>query len=157
MMGMALFRNSRPRGARCRETIHLAVDALVNGYDSPSLRMLAGLDLADEPPTDSEMDDYITRCFDEVGCPPPTRDECLARYVLLVAEDITSGALSPKEGAQELRETYLGALCIGAMVDAELAHWTDLAERASWPYLHPEAPAEVLKEARSLVPRSAGA
>ena len=154
---MRLFRDLRPRGARCRETIQLAVNALVSGYDAPALRMLAGLDLSDVPPTDSELDDYITRCFGELGCPAPTRDDCLSRYVHLVAEDITAGTLSPEEGARELKETYQGALFEGARVDAQLAQWTDLAERASWPFLHPEARAEVLEEARNLLVRSATA
>ena len=154
MLGMGLFRAGGPLGSRRRATIKLAENAVVSGHESAALLMLAGLDLLDEPPTDSELDEYIARCFEEMGYPMPTRDECLSHYTCLVAEDIASGTISPKDGANELRDTYLAARWKGARVDLQVSRWTDLAENANWPYLNPDAPAEILGEARALLLRS---
>lgn len=69
-----------------------AVDALVAGLDSPSLRELAGV-CGDE--TWSEIDNLILRIVDELGVPHPTEDRALRLDLRRRSVKVLAGEVEP--------------------------------------------------------------
>lgn len=76
----------------------LAVRALENGLDSPSLRRLAGLDRADFESTRS----LFLAALAELGVTPPPPPVAVERVARDVAEGIVGGAIDALEGARFL-------------------------------------------------------
>ncbi len=75
-----------------------ATDLLVQGYDSPSLRQLAGMG--------GEEADRITEVFQDVlrelGLHRPNAREAAMRLSVEVARAIASGSITPDRGAREI-------------------------------------------------------
>jgi hypothetical protein len=85
-----------------------AVDALVAGWDSPSLRVLAGLE---KPPNEFEVDRYVTQVAQELRIDIPNRRGLGELYALVIARDLVDGAAPPYEGSRELRRLWLVLGC----------------------------------------------
>lgn len=75
-----------------------ATSLLVEGHDSPWLRRAAGADQADP----DEQRQLFRRALSELGELPLTRPEVGTRLFRLWAERITSGAVTPLEGARAM-------------------------------------------------------
>lgn len=76
-----------------------AATALTQGYDSPSLRELAGVQ--DEPRT---VRDLFTAALAELGAPHLTEQQALWVLVHTHARSIVAGLISPEEGAELIWE-----------------------------------------------------
>jgi hypothetical protein len=73
--------------------------ALTDGWDCTPIAILAGLDI---PLNEFETDRYLRDALEELKIHPPEREDLIRVLALIIAEDILSGAASPKEGCHEL-------------------------------------------------------
>lgn len=78
----------------------VATEALVEGIDSPSLRVLAGLDIG--PALGGERDEYFRKACSELGLHFGDRKEAAIYLRELYLEDIRSGRVSPEEGCRKI-------------------------------------------------------
>lgn len=76
-----------------------AIEALSAGCDSPSLRMLAGM----EGSGWSEVEPVLTRVFEERGRALPAEDEALKWVADDVVRRMVAGELEPRVAAERLR------------------------------------------------------
>ncbi|HWB20196.1 MAG TPA: hypothetical protein VG711_07850 [Phycisphaerales bacterium] len=75
-----------------------AVDALMAGHDSPSLRQLAGADGADA----ESIRSLFNRSLDELGIPMPSPSEAGLTWARRIADDIVRGTVTPYDGAKQI-------------------------------------------------------
>lgn len=75
-----------------------AVDALTAGCDSPSQRLLAGLDPSDA----AEVDAAAGRSLDELGLTLPSPEAAAMRLAQRIAQDVVDGRTPPYDGAQAI-------------------------------------------------------
>lgn len=108
-----------------RRIVDAAVDALVGGLDSPSLRMLAG-----QPNTEEAMTERIlAAACKELGIPYPPRGERWVPQVIegrrweRIASDSISCAVEPVEGSASGAELRISIN--GAIVSDSLIGWLD--------------------------------
>jgi hypothetical protein len=80
----------------------IAFDALAEGYDSPSLRALAGV----TNPIMSEVEPLFRKALEELGIPIPDYSDSGKSVALYYAKAILSGDVSPYEGARTLWNLY---------------------------------------------------
>jgi hypothetical protein len=80
------------------------VDALVAGWESQSLNVMAGLS---KPPNEFEVDEYVERMMKELGVQMPEEHEFAKLYGMAVARDMLAGKTTPYEGAGELRNLWV--------------------------------------------------
>lgn len=104
-LGRRQFRFAFASGS---DIVDWAYAALVAGWDSGSLRILAGLD---KPPNDFEVDSYLWRAVEEAGVKLPGEEELAELYALTVARDIVAGSVGPYEVSRELRSLWLATGC----------------------------------------------
>jgi len=76
-----------------------AVSALVAGYDSPSIRVLAGMDMAGQP-SSSEVTPILEGALRELGVQRPSFNEAARLYVREVATATLAGQLAPQQAAE---------------------------------------------------------
>lgn len=87
-------------GALFREAyVDWAVEALVDGLDTPNLRILAGLQ---KPLIWGEVDHYFELALSELCIPIPGDEETVRSYLRDIAGDIVAGAIPPSEGCREV-------------------------------------------------------
>lgn len=98
--------------------VQWAVDALVDGYDVPSLRLLAGLDL-DGWPDSIEAGKLVARALRELGIPEADRNARALEYVREVAAAIVAGEIGPQEGVDRIHRRVISPL----NHPAELQSW----------------------------------
>src|SRR5256885_1700722 len=75
-------------------------DLLVDGYDTPLLRILAGLSGLEV----ERVPDLLRRLFDELGLEPPTPVQAAWCIAQNTARDIVSGTVTPSDGARAIGE-----------------------------------------------------
>jgi hypothetical protein len=75
-----------------------ATKALMEGIDSPSIRMLAGMTGADS----EEVRAVFSAALRELGIENPTPREAAMLVATEIASRITTGAVSPYDGAKEI-------------------------------------------------------
>ena len=84
--------------------IDWAVDMLGQGYDSPSLRSLAGLD----PKVSTfEAEHYFHLCVKDLNMILPDSKEALRAYALEISCNIIDGNIKPKDGVPVLSRIYM--------------------------------------------------
>jgi hypothetical protein len=74
----------------------IATKSLVAGFDTPSLRILAGSD-GEESLT---LNSLFEQVLSELGVSPLTRAEAARRYAAVISEQILRGEVTPIEGAR---------------------------------------------------------
>jgi len=95
-----------------------AGEMLVQGYDSYSLRILAGLGrLA----STFEAEDYFLRSARELGLSIPDAEAAVRAYACEVAQQIAGGQLAGREGVRELYR-----VCIATEYDRDYLIWLEL-------------------------------
>jgi hypothetical protein len=105
-----------------KEVIDWAIDALVGGFDSPSLRVLAGLTDSDQ----AEVGRYYSLVFRELQI-PLLREELHVRfYTTLVLRELLSAKLGKKEPLKRLSD-----LCVAGGYEKELMDFY-LLYHAKW-------------------------
>ena len=83
--------------------IEWAAQLLVEGPDTPSLRILAGLDGSDF----QETEFYLKRSFQELGLIWPEEKPCLLQYCAEIASDIVAKQIVPVEGYNRIYQVAL--------------------------------------------------
>lgn len=102
------------------DVVDWAVDALVAGWESPSLEVLAGLD---KPPNEFEVDRYVERALSELGVEMPRGPQVVHLYAVAIAGDILAGTISPYDGAREMFR-----VCVATNYPDELRAWVGLED-----------------------------
>jgi hypothetical protein len=90
------------------DLVDWGVEALVAGWESQSLNVLAGLA---KPPNDFEVDRYVERMMAELGIETPDTDRLASLYGVAVAASMLAGDTAPYEGAKELYRLWLNTGC----------------------------------------------
>lgn len=101
------------------DVVDWAVAALVAGWESRSLEVLAGLD---KPPNEFEVDRYVERALSELGVEMPRGPQVVHLYAVAIAGDILAGTISPYDGAREMFR-----VCVATNSD-ELRAWVGLED-----------------------------
>ena len=95
-----------------------AGEMLVQGHDSPSLRILAGLQrLA----STFEAEDYFLRSVRELGLSIPDPETAVRAYACEIARQIVDGRLTGREGVRELYR-----ICLATEYDRDYLIWLEL-------------------------------
>jgi hypothetical protein len=102
------------------DVVDWAVDALVAGWESPSLEVLAGLD---RPPNEFEVDRYVERALSELGVEMPRGAQVVHLYSVGIAADILAGTISPYDGAREMFR-----VCVATNYPREQRAWVGLED-----------------------------
>lgn len=92
-----------------RPFVNWAVDALVAGFDTPSLRVLAGLDLDGEP-LRADVYPAFAASLSELGIRLPDASVTGRLYVRHVAQAIVAGAIAPRDGAELIHARVVSPL-----------------------------------------------
>ena len=140
----AMFGRREVEQLAAADYVEWAIERLVAGQDSASLRVLAGLDPRS---TWFEADDLFVRSARELGVEPPERTAAVRAHAREVARGLLDGRVSTTEAVRAL-----GRIC-QAMKYREYVEWLDLDEPL-WS-LRPAppsggAPDDVAAEARRL-------
>lgn len=136
--------------------VEWAVGMLVEGRDSPSLRIFAGLD---ERGGVFEAEDYFVRVMRELQISEPDSAAALKAYGVDLATKILDGSLGPEAGVRMLYQ-----LCKKTNYEAPFTVWCELDDAlddikaGSYPNCYEKATAEnfgdiVKKEARKFIER----
>ncbi len=80
-----------------------AAQALGDGFDSPALRILAGLTAAEA----DEAKGLFDRVLSELNVPKPTKSEAVMHLARETAERIIIGKTAPYEGSKQIWELTL--------------------------------------------------
>jgi hypothetical protein len=91
------------------QAVDWAVKALEAGFDSPSLRILAGLDVGRQVHL-FEAEQYLEKSFAELDLEIPDRDLVLWNYANEIASEIASGRLDPELGIDEMHRKVVDPL-----------------------------------------------
>lgn len=102
------------------DVVDWAVDALVVGWESPALEVLAGLE---KPPNEFEVDRYVERALSELGVEMPRGPQVVNLYAVAIAGDILAGTISPYDGAREMFR-----ICVATNYPNELRAWVGLED-----------------------------
>jgi hypothetical protein len=76
-----------------------AGEALVAGWESKPLAILAGLD---KPPNEFEIDRYLGEALTAAGITWPCKEELIRVLAVIIAEDIVTGATTARAGCGQL-------------------------------------------------------
>jgi hypothetical protein len=88
--------------------VRWAVDALSDGYDTPSLRILAGLDLVGLP-NSFEAGTLVDAAMQELAIPKTDRNTRARLYVREVCGAMIASELPPLYGAERKRQMLRGS------------------------------------------------
>lgn len=107
-------------GSTSQNTVDWAYAELLDGRDTPNLRILAGLC----PPLDSwEVDHYLNATPDNLDWRLEDGAHFLRGYTLEIVRDILSGARPPVSAS---RDIY--AICQQLDYPEELSHWLEVPD-----------------------------
>ena len=98
-----------------------ATTALVEGWDSPALRILAGLDVG-QIPRIWETAPYLERALTELSIPLSSADQVVREYVDEIASLILAGAVEPQVAVKEIHTIAVSPL----EHPRDLQPWCDL-------------------------------
>ena len=107
--------------AKC--AVQWAVDALADGHDVPSIRVLAGLDLHGSP-NSFETAALVEAALRELGVPESDRDARARLYVRDVCAAMITGDITPSQGADLIHRRVITPL----QHPADLQPWCHLWE-----------------------------
>jgi len=104
-----LFAKWHLGSANAKDAAQWATDALEDGFDSPALRQLAGLDL-NLLASRHEAKDILRKAIGELSIPFPEKGAALRSYAAYIAGEIESGRLDPVSGVKEVHKCVLSPL-----------------------------------------------
>lgn len=108
--------------------VQWAATLLELGFDTPNLRVLAGLG---SPPDSAEADSYFQSVLEELACDQWTEAQTRSAYALVVAKRIVAGEVEPVDGCHTIYESVARPF----QYPAELSAWVHLDDGRS-----PESP-----------------
>jgi hypothetical protein len=103
---LVLMLGGHALGARA---VKWGVSALEAGFDSPSLRLLAGLD-GEGVVTTSDARPLLDAALGEIGVSTSTLEEAGRLYVREISWSIVRGEVAPRAGADLVHERVVGPL-----------------------------------------------
>lgn len=95
-----------------------AGEMLVEGYDSRSLRILAGLD---KFASTFEAENYFARSLAELNLTPPDSDKAIRAYACEIARQIIEDKITAQDGVRALFQ-----ICIATDYAADFIIWLEL-------------------------------
>ncbi|HEU4836787.1 MAG TPA: hypothetical protein VFS90_20300 [Pyrinomonadaceae bacterium] len=95
-----------------------AGEMLVQGYDSRSLRILAGLD---KFASTFEAENYFARSLAELNLTPPDSDTAIRAYACEIARQIIEDKITAQDGVRALFQ-----ICIATDYAADFIIWLEL-------------------------------
>lgn len=95
-----------------------AGEMLVEGYDSRSLRILAGLD---KFASTFEAENYFARSLAELNLTPPDSDTAIRAYACEIARQIIEDKITAQDGVRALFQ-----ICIATDYAADFIIWLEL-------------------------------
>ena len=125
----------------------VAVDAMQNGWDSPSLRLLAGMSTRDDA---RDLRDTFLAAVRELGRALPAANDAALRLVRFYAGKIIDGSVSPVAGARavsSLGYTFTGEAQDQVMVFVGLED----EARGGWGRTSDQVDAAIVDAARAVV------
>lgn len=108
--------------ATALDCVQWATDALAGGWDSPALRILAGLDLG-QLPSVWDATPYLERSLAELHIPLPDREWIVRQYVDDLALQIVRGRIPPREAVEIVHRVAIAPLSH----PLDLQPWCDLS------------------------------
>ena len=113
---MTLPRNTVPlfakwhlNSATAAHAAQWATDALEDGFDSPAVRELAGLDL-DPLASVFEAEHVLLQALRELSIPFPEKATALRAYAVFLAGEISAGRLDPVAGVRKVHQCVVSPL-----------------------------------------------
>jgi hypothetical protein len=97
-----------------------AGEMLVQGYDSRSLRILAGLDRSTST---FEAESYFARSLAELNLTPPDPDAAIRTYACEIARQISEDKITARDGVRALV-----SICIATECARDFIIWLELDE-----------------------------
>jgi hypothetical protein len=117
-----------------------ATGMLVDGHDSPTLRVLAGLD---ERGSVFETEEYFSRALRELQIPEPDEAGKMRAYAYDLARQILGGTLAAEEGVRALYQICLASgYARPFMVWLYLDDALDSIKAGDYPYTYESATAD---------------
>lgn len=95
-----------------------AGEMLVQGYDSYSLRILAGLDRFASP---FEVEDYFQRSVKELGLHIPNSENAIRAYACAIAQQVIDGEVTGQQGVRALYR-----ICLATNYGRDFMIWLEL-------------------------------
>ena len=92
-----------------RDYIDWAVNALSEGFDTPALRRLAGLDLEGTAVAEDARAEWRAACV-ELEIQAPSKQGAVKAYVANLAREIVEGRIGPVAGAERIHAEVLTPL-----------------------------------------------
>jgi hypothetical protein len=138
--------------------VEWATGMLVDGHDTPTLRVLAGLD---ERGSAFEAEEYFRRVLRELQIPEPDEAGKMRAYACDLARQIVSGTLAAEEGVRALYQVCLATgYAPQFMVWLYLDDALDSIKAGDYPYTYETATADsyagiVKMEARRFIEQMA--
>ena len=124
--------------------IDWAGEMLVQGYDSHSLRILAGLDGFIST---FEAEDYFLRSIKELNLTVPDSDMAIRAFACAIAQRVIDGNITGQEGVRALYK-----ICIATEYEKDFIVWLELDDAldsllyGSYPYTYQSATLENFDE-----------
>jgi len=119
-----LFFARAAHDSRVSDYAEWAISQLERDVDSPSLRILAGLDAHDNR---FETDMYFRRTLRELQIAEPAAETSVRAYACELCAGIVAGTLEPKDGLYRLYGTW-----VVSDSAAEYDIWNDLFDSLEW-------------------------
>ena len=114
----AIFGKKALRQLSSGDYVDWAGEMLVRGYDSRSLRILAGLDRF---ASTFEAEDYFLRSISELNLTPPDSDTAIRAYACEIARRVIEGKITGQEGVRALYQ-----ICIATDYARDFMIWLEL-------------------------------
>jgi hypothetical protein len=151
--GLLVLRDSgEPFGKRA---VQWAVDALSDGYDAPSIRLLAGLDL-EGPPHSPDAEPLLQAALRELELPETDPKARAFEYLREVAAAIVAREVTPEEGVNLIHRLVLSPLGHPAELQAWCFLWEGNAADCSRPLDGSEIDRAIVDYAKAFLGTSAG-
>ena len=127
----------------------LAVEAIVDGYDSPSLRRLSGARGCDS----EEIRSLLIKALHELELPLPSEEEAALSFAERIASEVLKGNVAPYEGARNIwHEIYVKFPMISQLrvfVGLASEYEDDIKNRASYE-------SQIMEECEMFIQHSSG-
>jgi hypothetical protein len=126
--------------AHAEDYIDWAGEMLVQDYDSPSLRILAGLNRQNNT---FEAQDYFSRCVKELRLNEPEPEAAVREYACEIAQQIIDEQITAQEGVRALYQ-----VCLARDYPKEFMVWFELDDAldsllaGDYPYTYESATLE---------------
>ncbi len=131
------------------EAVEWATELLELGFDTPNLRILAGLD---PKPDSADVERHLQLVLEELACDGWTETQTRAAYALVMAKRIVAGDVPPVDGCRAIYSSVARPF----QYPTELSAWVHLDDGRlpESPYTElrdAELAASILSEAASLI------